>query len=178
MLKPGIKIAISGKSGCGNTTTSRLLAQTLGLTLINYTFRNLAQEKGIELMELCRLAEADEYWDRFLDNKQVELARSGDCVLGSRLAIWLLKDADLKIYFTASPETRAGRVHKRDGGDLDLIMAETAERDRRDRERYLRLYGIDNDDYSFADLILDTTDRKPEMLLEDIILNLRIKKLL
>ena len=35
-------------------------------------------------------------------------------------------------------------------------MAYTLERDRQDRERYLHLYNIDNDDFHFADLILDT----------------------
>ena len=40
-----LRIAISGKSGCGNTTVSGLLAQKLGIKLINYTFRQLAEEK-------------------------------------------------------------------------------------------------------------------------------------
>ena len=43
-LKKEIRIAISGKSGCGNTTVSGLLAQKLGIKLINYTFRQLAEE--------------------------------------------------------------------------------------------------------------------------------------
>jgi len=82
-----IRIAISGKSGCGNTTVSSLVAQELGLTLINYTFRNMAQERGMEFKEFCGLAERDLSIDRMLDEKQVELASGGSCVLGSRLAI-------------------------------------------------------------------------------------------
>ena len=38
-----LRIAISGKSGCGNTTVSTLLSEKLGIKLINYTFRTLAQ---------------------------------------------------------------------------------------------------------------------------------------
>jgi cytidylate kinase len=30
-----LRIAVSGKSGCGNTTVSRLLSQRLGIRLIN-----------------------------------------------------------------------------------------------------------------------------------------------
>ena len=41
-----LRIAISGKSGCGNTTVSTMLAQRLGIKLINYTFRNLAKDIG------------------------------------------------------------------------------------------------------------------------------------
>jgi cytidylate kinase len=41
-IKDGIKIAISGKSGCGNSTVSRIVANRLGLRLVNYTVRALA----------------------------------------------------------------------------------------------------------------------------------------
>jgi len=175
---PGLKIAISGKSGCGNSTVSKLLAQTLNLRMINYTFRNMAQERGMDLKEVLRLAESDDYWDRTLDQTQAFLASEGECVLGSRLAIWILKEAHLKVYLKAAPEIRASRIRQREGGDLEQVMRETATRDKNDRERYLRLYGIDNDAYDFADLVIDTSERKPELVLEDIIYALRIKKFL
>ena len=54
-LNKEIRVAISGKSGCGNTTVSGMLAKTLGVTLINYTFRQLAAEKGMTLPEGRRL---------------------------------------------------------------------------------------------------------------------------
>lgn len=182
-MKPGIKIAISGKSGCGNTTASKLLAQTLDLRMINYTFRNLAQEKGLDLAQVLALAEHDPSWDRDLDLKQAQLASAGDCVLGSRLAIWILKDADLRVYLKASVETRASRIWGREHDlhplvDGQTMLAETIERDRRDRERYLKLYNIDNDQFEFADLIIDVTHRDPRMILDDIMLALRHKKLL
>ena len=47
-----LRVAISGKSGCGNTTVSSRLAESLQVTLINYTFRNLAKELGISLVEI------------------------------------------------------------------------------------------------------------------------------
>jgi cytidylate kinase len=158
-----IRIAVSGKSGCGNTTVSRLIAETQGLRFINFTFRSLAQEKGLELTDLLALAAKDDVWDREVDSRQVSLARKdGGCVLGSRLAIWMLPEATLKVYLKAKPETRAQRIIKREGGTLEEVAAFTAERDRQDRERYIKIYGIDNDDYSFADLIIDTDDIGPD----------------
>ncbi len=151
-----IKIAISGKSGCGNTTVSGLVAEKLGLEFINYTFRQMAGEKGMSFEELRNLAEKSTAVDIELDKKQVELASAGNCVLGSRLAIWMLKDADLKIYLKASPEVRAGRIADRENGTLEEKLAETEERDKRDSARYMKIYGIDNNAYSFADLIIDT----------------------
>jgi cytidylate kinase len=157
-----LRIAISGKSGCGNTTVSRLLADTLGLRFINFTFRNLAREKGMSLAEILSLAAKDDSWDKEIDGRQVRLAREGTgCVLGSRLAIWMLEEADLKVYLKAKAMTRAGRIQKREGGSLEDVARFTEDRDRQDRERYLRIYNIDNDDYSPADLIIDTDDIKP-----------------
>jgi cytidylate kinase len=202
-----LRIAISGKSGCGNTTVSRLTAEALGLRFVNFTFRNLAQEQGLELVDLLGLAAKDDAWDREVDSRQIALARGGvaaaggpntevsgatcgasaegadaaasgvvggiasgvaavceaaGCVLGSRLAIWMLPEADIKVYLKARPETRTKRIIRREGGTLEEVAAFTAERDRQDRERYLRIYNIDNDDYAFADLIIDTDDIAPE----------------
>jgi cytidylate kinase len=165
-----IRIAISGKSGCGNTTVSRLVAESLGLTFINFTFRSLAQEKGISLKDVLEAAAEDDYWDREVDSRQVQLAREGTgCVIGSRLAIWMLPEADLKVYLRAKPETRVRRIGKREGGNLENIAAFTAARDRQDRERYIRIYNIDNNNYSFADLIIDTDDIEAEAIAELIV---------
>ncbi len=164
----GLKIAISGKSGCGNSSVSRIVAEKLNLRLINYTFHDMADEKGIDFEEFCKMAEQDFSYDRELDRKQVEMAEEGDCVLGSRLAIWLLEDADLKVYLEASPETRAARIAQREGGTLAEKMEETHRRDLRDNARYKKIYGIDNDKYEFADLIVDA-DTNDQYQIADII---------
>ena len=88
---------------------------------------------------------------------------------GSRLAIWMLKEADFKIYLYASDDTRAGRVYNREGGDLQAIKDFTAMRDREDTGRYKEFYGIDNNDYQFADIIIDTAKYLPEQIVEIII---------
>ena len=128
-------IAISGKSGCGNTTVSNIVADALNLRLINYTFHSIADEMGLGFDEVCRLAELSADFDYRVDKKQVELASRGDCVLGSRLAIWLLDDADLKVYLDAPPATRATRVRQREGGDADEVLRETIERHSLHRQR-------------------------------------------
>ena len=153
-----MKIAISGKSGCGNTSVSRLVAEELGYSMINYTFRAMAAEAGIPFSEFCALAENDDSYDVQLDKAQVAMAEEGDCVLGSRLAIWMLKDADLKVYMYADPEIRARRIQQREARDFDEVLHETVARDQRDSARYRRIYGIDTNDYFFADLVLNTNE--------------------
>ena len=165
-------VAISGKSGCGNTTVSRLLSERLGLRLVNYTFRNVAAERGVSLAEIIELAKTDDWYDLHVDEMQVNLAHEGDCVIGSRLAIWKLPDATLRIYLTASAGVRAERIRLRSGGqgpevgDRGTVLAFTRERDRQDHSRYERLYGIDNDDYSFADLVINTERFLPPAIVD------------
>jgi len=169
-MRKEIKIAISGRSGCGNTTVSKMTADSLSLRFINFTFRNLAQEKGLDFKTVLELAASDDSWDREIDSRQVALARAGGgCVLGSRLAIWMLEDADLKVYLNAGPQTRADRIVKREGGAIEEVSEFTAERDRQDHSRYLRIYGIDTDNYSFADLVIETDNISPQEIVDRIV---------
>jgi cytidylate kinase len=162
-MKTDIKIAISGRSGCGNTTVSRMVAEKLNLQFINFTFRSLAEERKVTLKDILELAGKDDSIDKEVDARQTKLAaESSGCVLGSRLAIWILKEADLKIYLDANPQTRAARIVNREGGNLEEVAEFTANRDKQDHDRYLRLYGIDTNDYKFVDLIIDTGKYNPE----------------
>ena len=167
-----MRIAISSKSGCGNTTVTSLLSKRLGYPMVNFTFRQMAAERGIDFWDFCKLAEKDYEIDRELDRRQVEMAMKEDnCILGSRLAIWMLKDADLKVYLTASEETRAGRVLKREGGTFEERYKQTVNRDKNDTKRYKTIYGIDNTSADeVADLVISTDDKSPEEIV-DIILD-------
>ncbi|MCR4675817.1 MAG: AAA family ATPase [Sphaerochaetaceae bacterium] len=165
-----MRIAISGKSGCGNTTVSTMVAEKLGYHLVNFTFRQMAQERGVDFWEFCKMAEEDDNIDRELDRRMVEMAYEHEnSVLGSRLAIWNMKDADLKVYLSASDKVRSLRILKREGGTLEERMAQTKARDSHDSARYKRIYGIDNSDTSAADLVIDTDDKTPEEICDIIV---------
>ncbi len=177
-LNGELRVAISGKSGCGNTTVSGLLSEKLGIKLINYTFRQLAEEKGMTLAQVIEAAKNDDSYDKYVDNHQVELAMKESCVLGSRLAIWMLKDADLKVYLFANDETRANRVFNREGGDIEQIKSFTAMRDSEDTKRYKEFYNIDNNNYDFVDLFIDVNTKTPEEIVQDILDKLEEKGLI
>ena len=91
-----MRIAISSKSGCGNTTVTTMLSKRLGYPMVNFTFRQMAEERGVDFWTFCRMAENDYDIDRELDRRQVEMAmKEENCILASRLAVWMLKEADL-----------------------------------------------------------------------------------
>jgi len=169
-MKNNIRIAISGRSGCGNSTVSKMVADALNLQFINFTFRSLAAERKIEFKKVLELAQNDDSWDIEIDTRQVQLALdSNGCVLGSRLAIWMLKEADLKIYLDASADIRTERIVKREGGDHDVVAAFTEERDKHDHQRYLRIYNIDTNEYNFADMVINTDNINPAQITDLII---------
>ncbi len=164
-----LRVAISGKSGCGNTTVSRLVAAQLGLRVVNYTFKDLARERGLTFEEICVLAESDQQYDRTIDRIQVKLAQEGGCVLGSRLAIWLLRDIAFTVYLYAPLEVRAARIARREGKDLAKALRETEARDKRDHDRYARLYGYDVNNYQFAALVVDAESLDQEEVAREIV---------
>jgi cytidylate kinase len=123
--------------------------------VVNYTFKDLARERGITFEEICVLAETDPQYDRTIDRMQVKLAQEGECVLGSRLAIWLLRDIAFTVYLHAPLELRAARIARREGKELAKATRETEARDKRDHDRYARLYGYDVNNYQFAALVVD-----------------------
>ena len=166
-----MRIAISSRSGCGNTTVTTMLSEKIGYPMVNFTFRQMAQERGVDFWTFCRMAEGDYDIDRELDRRQVEMAmKEENCILASRLAVWMLKDADLKVYLTATPETRAGRIFKREGGSLEERYNETVRRDENDSNRYRKIYGIDNSrPEDVADLIIATDEKTPEEIVDIII---------
>jgi len=98
-----------------------------------------------------------------------EQARDRDCVIGSRLAMWLLPDATLRLYLAGSLEIRAARIFSREGDDLAKKLAFTRERDESDHKRYLTVYGIDNDDLSAADLVVNTELWMPQAIVSIVI---------
>lgn len=172
-----LRVAISGKSGCGNTTVSKMLADALDIRMINFTFRSLATETGLSLAEIIERAKTDDSFDLSVDTRQVELAKEQSCILGSRLAIWMLKDADFKVYLLADDEVRAMRIQDREGGDLTEIRNFTHMRDNEDTARYKRLYDIDNCNYTIADLVIDTVAYDPVQIIGVILEKLRQKAL-
>lgn len=163
-----MRIAISSKSGCGNTTITKMVSEKLGYPMINFTFRQMAEERGVDFWSFCEMAQNDYNIDRELDRRQVEMAmQEENCVLGSRLAIWMLEEADLKIYLTASAETRANRILKREGGSFEERYNQTVRRDANDSGRYMEVYGIDNSKAeSVADLIISTDDKSPDEIVD------------
>ncbi|GAB6947611.1 AAA family ATPase [Vulcanisaeta sp. JCM 16161] len=153
-------IAISGQAASGKTTVARELASRLNYRFVSIgeLFRRIAVERGVSLLELHRIAETDFSIDRTVDEEAIKEARRGNVVIEGHLAAWILKDvADVRIYLKADIRARSQRLSARDGKSIEEALNEIRAREESNRRRYLAIYGIDINDTSIFDLVVDTT---------------------
>ena len=126
-------------------------------------FRDLARQKGITIEELSKQAAESPETDRLIDERSAAEAAKGDVVIEGQLAAWMAKDhAQVRGYLTAPEDVRISRIARRDHLDYEVARKQTVERERVQRDRYRRYYGIDVDDLSLYNVIIDTGDRSVE----------------
>ena len=170
-----MRITISGPPGSGKTTACSKLSEALGLEAVVFgkIFRELAAEKNLSLGELGAIAENDPSIDRMIDSRIVEIARAhSEIILESRLSAYMLARNGIpafKILLDASPDVRMARVGVREGETLEEATAKTVERQNSEAKRYMKYYGIDINDFSVYDLVLNTDDMTPDQVLETIL---------
>ncbi|MDZ7745452.1 MAG: AAA family ATPase [Halobacteriales archaeon] len=166
-------ITISGPAGSGKSTAATALADELGYDHVSGgdIFRELAAEQGLTPLELNKLAEEDDAIDRDLDCRLRDLAAErDDLVLESRLAGWMAGEhADFRIWLDAPLDVRAQRVADREDKDPELARTETEARADSESKRYADYYGIDIDDLSIYDLVLNTARLGEKGMIEPIV---------
>jgi cytidylate kinase len=166
-------VTVSGPAGSGKTTLAASLADALGYEHVSGgdVFRSLADERGVSLVELNRLAEEEGTIDRDLDRRLRETAEEAaaegeNLVLESRLAGWLAAEhADLRLWLDAPLSIRAERIADREGKSVVEAEAETRERATSEARRYREYYGIDIDDLSIYDVTVNTARWGPDGVL-------------
>jgi cytidylate kinase len=77
-------------------------------------------------------------------------------LVDGRIAAFTIKDADLKVYMNASPQERARRVASRDDISVDDALRFNTVREASEKKRYMDYYGIDPDDLTTYDLVVNT----------------------
>ena len=97
-------------------------------------------------------------YDFLTDMNLMRASLRSRVVVGSRLAGWLV-DADLRVWLHAPLEARAKRIFQREPdkhAGYESVLYRTLQRDEQNRKRYLEIYGIDINDRSDFDIIINT----------------------
>lgn len=167
-------ITISGLPGAGTTTVAKMLAEKLEMKYINMgeIFREMAESKGMKLKDFEKYCENNPEIDIEIDKKQEEIIREGNAIVEGRLSGWIahLKKIDaFKIWLDCEEKERIRRVVEREGGDIFERKVDTKEREKSEERRYKKFYGIDINNKSIYDLVIDTTSIPPEKVVEKIL---------
>ena len=169
-----VTITISGTPGSGKSTVAELLKQKLKIEYINtgMIFRTLAKKHNMSLKEFGTHCEKNPDYDKELDEQQLKILQKGDIILEGRLAGWIAyknKIKSNKIMINADINTRAERIVKREKGELETRKKEIKKREKSEELRYKNYYNIDLKDESIYDLVIDSSNKKPEEITDIII---------
>ena len=155
-------ICIAGLTGSGKTTIGDLLSKELNIRHVNRSFKEFAKE-GEDLIKFQEEIKDKPKVDRDLDKEIGEEAHKEDSVVSTWLGPWMIKDSSLNVWLSTSVETRAERKARDMHCSVDEARAYLEPKDQENRERWIKLYGIDIEkDRSVFDIDINTDRVKKE----------------
>ncbi len=169
-------VAIGGPPGSGKTTVAERFAQAHVYALVSagMKFRAMAKDRGVDLAAFGTTAEKDPDIDRSLDHavledilRQDSLGR--DVIVDGRIQAYLLtlrRIPCLKVLIDAPLKVRAQRIAGRETKDAQAAEEEIVTREASERRRYTSLYGIDLTDHAVYDVVIDSSDKTPDQIVE------------
>ena len=169
-------ISITGKLGSGKSTVCNLLKDRYGFEIYSTGAfqREVARNMGITTLELNKRLREDPSLDYVIDDavKKLSIERAQDkLIFDSRMA-WHFAEKSFKIFLTIEPCEAARRVMLNQRGseefyaDENEACAKLIERSQVEQARFMQIYGVDYYDFNNFDLIVDTTRRTPEEILD------------
>lgn len=171
-------ISLSGELASGKGTVSKLLAEELNYTIYRngeYA-RKLAKEKGLDITSFNEYLAKHPEIDIQIEKSAAEYAETHDnFIIDARLG-WYAVPNSFKVYLIIDIDVAANRAFN-DPNRKETEMFATLEEQKEDmikrynleNERYFKLYGVHKEDKSNYDLVIDTSDKTPEEVKNEII---------
>jgi cytidylate kinase len=171
-----MRITISGRPGAGKTTIAKFLSKKLNYDFISVgnLQGKIALERGITINQLMERAKQDKSIHLEMDNKIKELGKEKDnFIIEGWIAFHFIPNS-FKIFLEVNEETGAKRIFhdKREDEPNQESLEKTQEKIRERvsnvRNSFKKYYGIDFLAKSQYDLVIDTTNKTPEQIVEKI----------
>ena len=165
-----LKLTISGRPGSGKSLVAKRVAAELGLRHVSAGdfMREMAEERGMTILELSRMAESGDEIDLEIDRRSARLSSAPiGFVMDARLG-WHFVPGSVKVFLDVRPEVAAERIFaasrgsERENLSLEATRKAIEERSASEVDRYTRYYGLDYTDPDNYDLVVDTSDLGPD----------------
>ena len=133
-------ICISGLTGSGKTTIGEMLAKELRMAHVHRSFKEFAKE-GETLRKFQNAVKPN--FDKEFDKEIAREAHRADSVVSTWFGPWIIKDSSLNVWLNTSADARARRKAKDMHSSLKEARDYLESKDRRNRRRMVKDYGID-----------------------------------
>ncbi len=174
-------ISITGRLGSGKSTICSILKEKYGFRIFSTGAiqREYARNLGITTLELNKRMDENPGLDKEIDDTVTQMSiehKDEKLVFDSRMA-WHFAKNTFKIFLTIDAMEAAVRVMKCQRGeeerytDINDACEKLVERSRVERERFIEIYGVDYYDYNNFNIVIDTTHRTPEEIVNIIMEN-------
>lgn len=168
-------VTISGKLGSGKSTIAQMLSQELGYRCISAgaMMRDLAQKRGMTIVEFNQLCVNDKHIDREMDAYLEQLGKQEDnIILDSRLAFFFIPHS-FKIKLSISDRKAAERIFndskritEKKYQTLEDLEKDIIERRALEVNRFVELYGVNIEDEKLFDCVIDTGILTPNEIVD------------
>ena len=171
-------ISLSGELASGKGTVSKLLAEELNYTIYrngDYV-RKIAKEKGLDITSFNEYLSKHPEIDLQIEKSASDYAETHDnFIIDARLG-WYAVPTSFKVYLIVDIDIAAERAFHDDvrkaTEKFNTVNEQKEDMIRRyemENERYFKLYGIHKEDKNNYDLVIDTSNKTPNEVKEEIL---------
>lgn len=173
-IAPDTKITLTGDLGSGKSAVSKILCEQTGFEYISTgrIQRQLAQEMGLDTLEMNRRADTDPSIDERIDGIFVALGHDPKgYVIDSRMA-WFFLPKSFKVYLQTDVAVAAQRIIHDPSRDSEQYTSQEEAvqkilaRKASENARFLLKYNADCTKLDNFDIVIDTTRRTREEVAE------------
>ncbi len=173
-----MNITITGTLGAGKSTVCKELEKKkMEVITAGSIFRGLANEMGITVTELNKVAESDPAIDHKIDSRTAILGREKenavfDCRMG-----WYFIDDSFKVFLLSDINEAARRVYADNSrkaesyNSVDEAKDSILKRSKLEAHRFKELYNVNFFDMNNYNFIIEATHATPEHIANEVLKN-------
>lgn len=164
-------ISLSGELASGKGAVSEILMKQLNYTIYRNGdyFRSLGKQMGMDVTSFNLYVESHPEIDRQIEYSAAEYAKTHDnFIIDARLG-WYAVPESFKVYLKVDMNEAAKRAFydkkRKSSENFATIEEQKADMEKRynlENERYYKLYNVRKEDETNYDLVIDTTNIKPQ----------------